>query len=305
MTALFVSDIHLSQERPDIVERFIAFLDFEARAASALYILGDLFDLWLGDDDGREPHPRIVAALRRYRDAGPLLLVMHGNHDFLLGSRFERETGCRLLPEPCRIEVPGTSRAGPAWRPPLHARRGLPGIPPHGARPRSPGGVSPPPSADAPRPRGGTSPPIPRGHSPQARRHHGRHAGGGDRHDAGGRRAMHDPTATRTARRCTRSSGMGFPRPGSSSGTGTSRAACSCGTSRDSATSPSTSASRSAADAQGSAAQAPIGAARGPFAPLRAAPSYPPKRSRSSRLTTFPMLLFGSSSAKTTLLGRL
>ncbi len=109
MTALFVSDIHLSRERPDIVERFIAFLDFEARAASALYILGDLFDLWLGDDDGREPHPRIVAALRRFRDAGPRLLVMHGNHDFLLGSRFERETGCRLLPEPCRIEVPGTS----------------------------------------------------------------------------------------------------------------------------------------------------------------------------------------------------
>ena len=106
MTALFVSDIHLSRERPDIVERFIAFLDFEARAASALYILGDLFDLWLGDDDDREPHPPTIAALRRLSEAGPRVGVMHGNHDFLLGPRFERESGARLLPEPARIELP-------------------------------------------------------------------------------------------------------------------------------------------------------------------------------------------------------
>ena len=109
MTTLFVSDVHLSPERPEIVERFIAFLDFEARAASALYILGDLFDLWLGDDDDREPHPRILAALRRLSEAGLQVRVMHGNHDFLLGPRFERESGCRLLPEPTRIEMPSAS----------------------------------------------------------------------------------------------------------------------------------------------------------------------------------------------------
>ena len=107
MTTLFVSDVHLSRERPDIVERFIAFLDVEARAATALYILGDLFDLWLGDDDEREPHPQIVTALRRLSDAGPKVRIMHGNHDFLLGPRFERESGCRLLPEPARIALPG------------------------------------------------------------------------------------------------------------------------------------------------------------------------------------------------------
>lgn len=109
MTTLFVSDIHLSRERPDIVERFIAFLDQETRAADALYILGDLFDLWLGDDDDREPHPRVVGALRRRCDSGLAVRVMHGNHDFLLGGRFEAESGCRLLPEPARIDVPGAS----------------------------------------------------------------------------------------------------------------------------------------------------------------------------------------------------
>ena len=109
MATLFVSDVHLSRERPDIVERFIAFLDFETRAASALYILGDLFDLWLGDDDDRDPHPRVVSALRRLSDTGLPVLVMHGNHDFLLGPRFERDSGCRLLPEPARLELPGSS----------------------------------------------------------------------------------------------------------------------------------------------------------------------------------------------------
>ena len=108
MTTLFVSDVHLHEERPEIVERFVAFLDFEARAAERLYVLGDLFDLWLGDDDGREPHPGVLAALRRLNDAGVPAHVAHGNHDFLLGRRFERESGCRLLPEPARIRVHGT-----------------------------------------------------------------------------------------------------------------------------------------------------------------------------------------------------
>ena len=108
MTTLFVSDVHLHEERPEIVERFVAFLDFEARAAERLYVLGDLFDLWLGDDDRREPHPGVLAALRRLNDAGVQTHVAHGNHDFLLGRRFERESGCRLLPEPARIRVHGT-----------------------------------------------------------------------------------------------------------------------------------------------------------------------------------------------------
>ena len=107
MTTLFVSDVHLNRERPEIVERFIAFLDRETGAASTLYILGDLFDLWLGDDDDRDPHPRIVGALRRACDSGLQVCVMPGNHDFLLGARFERESGCRLLAEPARVDLPG------------------------------------------------------------------------------------------------------------------------------------------------------------------------------------------------------
>ena len=138
MTTLFVSDLHLHRERPEMVERFVAFLDFEARAAERLYVLGDLFDLWLGDDDGREPHPRVLAALRRLSDAGVRSHVARGNHDFLLGRRFERESGCRLLPEPARIDLHGTPVVVLHGDVPLHPGRGLPGLPAH--RPRPPDG---------------------------------------------------------------------------------------------------------------------------------------------------------------------
>ena len=108
MATLFVSDVHLSARRPEIVDAFEAFLDGQARRADALYVLGDLFDEWLGDDDDRAPHPRITRALARLSDGGVPVSIMRGNHDFLLGSDFERLSRCPLIPDPSVVQVAGS-----------------------------------------------------------------------------------------------------------------------------------------------------------------------------------------------------
>lgn len=108
MATLFVSDIHLSARRPDIVDAFESFLDQPARGADGVYILGDLFDEWLGDDDHRAPHPRITGALRRLSERGVPVRIMHGNHDFLLGPAFERASRCPIIGDPSVVEVGGT-----------------------------------------------------------------------------------------------------------------------------------------------------------------------------------------------------
>jgi UDP-2,3-diacylglucosamine hydrolase len=108
MSTLFVSDVHLSAARPALVARFLRFLEEEARAADALYILGDLFDLWVGDDDPDPLNRRIIAALAALTGAGVPVSVMHGNRDFVLGPRFAQETGARLLADPAVIDLCGT-----------------------------------------------------------------------------------------------------------------------------------------------------------------------------------------------------
>nr|VFJ48511.1 MAG: UDP-2,3-diacylglucosamine hydrolase [Candidatus Kentron sp. FM]VFJ58794.1 MAG: UDP-2,3-diacylglucosamine hydrolase [Candidatus Kentron sp. FM]VFK18476.1 MAG: UDP-2,3-diacylglucosamine hydrolase [Candidatus Kentron sp. FM] len=107
MTTFFVSDVHLSGSREKAIDAFLSFLDSEIRGASALYILGDLFDLWLGDDDTRFPHLFVLDALRRVTARGISVGVLHGNHDFLLGAGFEKRTGCRLLPDPYFVNLDG------------------------------------------------------------------------------------------------------------------------------------------------------------------------------------------------------
>ena len=97
VTILLISDLHLSGERPDKVALFERFLSSAAKRCSALYILGDLFELWLGDDDDTPPHAAIIAALARFSGSGVPLHVMRGNHDFLIGERFAAATGARLL----------------------------------------------------------------------------------------------------------------------------------------------------------------------------------------------------------------
>ena len=102
---LFASDIHLSAHRPAAVAAFVAFLAGPVRRADRLYLLGDVFDLWLGDDDDRAPHPEVEAALAETVSAGIPVDLIRGNHDFLLGDAFAGRTGCRLIDEPLVIEA--------------------------------------------------------------------------------------------------------------------------------------------------------------------------------------------------------
>lgn len=104
---LFVSDLHLSPDRPGTVQLFLAFLAGRARRASRLYILGDLFDAWIGDDEDAPPIPEIARALRDLTRSGTACLLLHGNRDFLLGRAFCRATGCRLLSDPARLQLDG------------------------------------------------------------------------------------------------------------------------------------------------------------------------------------------------------
>jgi len=106
--ALFISDLHLSEERPAANERFIGFLEGKARSAEALYILGDLFEYWIGDDDLEAPFNAVMAGmLRALSRQGIRLYVMHGNRDFLMGERFCAATGAELLPDPTVHDIQG------------------------------------------------------------------------------------------------------------------------------------------------------------------------------------------------------
>ena len=97
MRTLLISDLHLDAAHPAVVDQFLTFLEREARGSDGLYILGDLFEAWLGDDDPDPAARAVVAALRRLVDSGVPCFVMHGNRDFLIGERFCRETGAALL----------------------------------------------------------------------------------------------------------------------------------------------------------------------------------------------------------------
>lgn len=107
MTTLLISDIHLGSEQPDISPRFVDFIRQEAAQAEALYILGDLFEVWIGDDGAQPEHQDAIAALRGLTDSGVPVYLMHGNRDFLLGERFTEMTGCHLLSDPTVIQLGG------------------------------------------------------------------------------------------------------------------------------------------------------------------------------------------------------
>lgn len=94
---LFISDLHLSLDKPEITRRFLSFLENRAVGAEALYILGDLFDAWVGDDDPTPPNSKIKLRLKKLIDAGTKVYLQTGNRDFLLGERFCDETGVTLL----------------------------------------------------------------------------------------------------------------------------------------------------------------------------------------------------------------
>jgi UDP-2,3-diacylglucosamine hydrolase len=107
-SSLFVSDLHLSEERPEANERFIAFVEHTAREAAALYVLGDLFEYWIGDDDLGEPFNAVMAGFfASLVQAGVPVFLMHGNRDFLMGERFCNATGTQLLADPAVVDLGG------------------------------------------------------------------------------------------------------------------------------------------------------------------------------------------------------
>ena len=109
MRALFISDLHLSEDRPEANERFFGFLEDTAAGADALYVLGDLFEYWIGDDDVDTPFNAVITGFfRRLTSGGTRLYVMHGNRDFLVGERFCAATGAELLQDPWVGELEGT-----------------------------------------------------------------------------------------------------------------------------------------------------------------------------------------------------
>ena len=104
---LLISDLHLEEKRPDITRAFLHFLATRARQAEALYILGDFFEVWIGDDGMTPFQHEIAGALRELSDAGTRIYLMHGNRDFLIGQRFCREAGCTLLSDPHKLQMNG------------------------------------------------------------------------------------------------------------------------------------------------------------------------------------------------------
>lgn len=108
MTTLFISDLHLQPAAPEIGEQLIAFLSGTARDADALYILGDLFEAWIGDDDPDPHHAMVQRALHDFSATGTPSYFMHGNRDFLIGPEFAARTGFALLDDPVVHDIEGT-----------------------------------------------------------------------------------------------------------------------------------------------------------------------------------------------------
>ena len=106
MSLLFISDLHLDEVRPDITDSFKAFLKNHTPNAEKLYILGDFFEVWLGDDHETSFNSEIIQALSEVEIPK---FIMHGNRDFLIGQAFCEKTGCELLQDPTVIEYEGKS----------------------------------------------------------------------------------------------------------------------------------------------------------------------------------------------------
>lgn len=107
MATLFISDLHLDPSRPAITELFLRFLREDAAEAEALYILGDLFEAWIGDDEDSELALAVKSGLRALVDSGVPVSLLRGNRDFLLGPEFAAASGVRLLADPCVAVLDG------------------------------------------------------------------------------------------------------------------------------------------------------------------------------------------------------
>ncbi len=108
MSSWFASDLHLDPATPEIAARFRRFLAGPVRGARSLYLLGDLFEAWIGDDDPEPAHREVIAAIAAVAASGTLVYVMRGNRDFLIGERFCAESGAMLLDDPVIATIAGT-----------------------------------------------------------------------------------------------------------------------------------------------------------------------------------------------------
>jgi len=108
MTIFFASDMHLDESRPETTQRFLQFLQTVAAQGEALYLLGDIFEAWIGDDDDLPLYHTVRTALKALTQQSVPVYFLHGNRDFLVGERFAEETGCQLLAEAILIDLYGT-----------------------------------------------------------------------------------------------------------------------------------------------------------------------------------------------------
>lgn len=106
---LFISDLHLQESQIKKTDSFLKLLTTMALKADALYILGDLFEVWVGDDDNSLFYEKIKAALKQYTALGTPIYLMHGNRDFLIGKKFIQDTGCTLIKDPWKMDLYGVS----------------------------------------------------------------------------------------------------------------------------------------------------------------------------------------------------
>jgi UDP-2,3-diacylglucosamine hydrolase len=107
MNTYFISDLHLEESRPDITDAFLAFMDAIQDKAKTLYILGDFFESWIGDDENTALQLSIKTRLKRFTESGAALFFMHGNRDFLIRDVFAKETGCIILEDPSLVDLAG------------------------------------------------------------------------------------------------------------------------------------------------------------------------------------------------------
>jgi UDP-2,3-diacylglucosamine hydrolase len=105
MATYFISDLHLSPEQPELAEKFYYFLSNIAKYGDALYILGDFFSMWIGDDNNHPFYRQVINTLNQFTQEGLNIYIMHGNRDFLLDQQFCHESGCQLLADPCYIKI--------------------------------------------------------------------------------------------------------------------------------------------------------------------------------------------------------
>ena len=105
MKPRFISDIHLSENNPHLTNAFKTFLNESKESCTHLFILGDLFEIWIGDDDDSSFNQEIKKILTDFNSNGPETFFMHGNRDFLVGEAFAKETGITILPDPYTLEI--------------------------------------------------------------------------------------------------------------------------------------------------------------------------------------------------------